>query len=105
MNNATPALVAAALLSCVRAEAANLRAEGRRLCYTGFEFEAGRKHVRIIGIMTNGQRTARGFLCADGSYRRSASWKKPGSVVAPSLQGRDNQLAVIDSIMGTVMSA
>jgi hypothetical protein len=57
---------------------------GRRPTYHNFGFEIGRKYARIFWSTDSGSRSALAFVAADGTVRRSDSWKAAGRILGQS---------------------
>ena len=72
-------------------------AEGKQPVHTEFGYEMGVKHARIFAV-SGSYRTARAFVCADGSICKSESWKKVGRVIGGSNED------VMRAVLGPVLS-
>ncbi len=74
------------LCEALNARANDLQAKnGKAPLYRNFGYELGRKYARIFWATDSGARSALAFVDAEGTVRRSDSWKQAGRVLGHSV--------------------
>lgn len=83
----------------LNAEAQQELAHGRKPLYTTFGYEMGQKHARIFS-MCGSSRSARAFVCNDGTIKRADSWKASGRILGATYESADAFAYVLGPIFG-----